>query len=369
MRTKALAFLLLAALVVPVAGGQTDAQAAADYRYPLHVEDEEGDQQGVGGTPGTANPENDILAFEVTDDDEVLVFRITMATLDFSLPAGDVTLTVQLDGPAGEDWEATVQYEDGGEGMEAGLDFSPGGGGDDDEPVPGMYAEAAPDEDAVYMFFPHEDTGINEGDTITFSSLDSGRGAGASASGRDTVDVSGITYTLARAALSDEGDGGDVTYAELDDPELELEFDEPTDGTWVYNWTSSWEHVTINYTVEADEGELEMLLMDADNRTLLQNAFRNSTENEITQTNATSGQWNITLRLEGFQGSFRLHIEEASDEPGPSPGDSPTGSPSPGSTPRGTPSPTDDGEAEDTPGPAASAVAVLLVAAALIRRR
>lgn len=364
-----LAVLTLALALACPAAAAPDAATAAAYTYPLRVEDPAGDQLGLAPVnppapnPGDANPENDVLAFEATNDATTLVVRYTMATVsDFTAP-GPVTLTLSLTGPADEDWEATISYGDGGSDP-AVADFDPASG-DDDVLVPGATAAVDAAASMVYLFVDLAEAGLAVGDAVKVDAVGCGKGVtvpGAGTvteNGRDTVDVTDVSYTVAGASST----GGEPlrVFKTANGTALREAFETPTNATVQYNVTSSFTVGRIGLDAEVLNGSVQVLVLDAGNATLA-NVTLDATGNQTLDfEDAEAGAWTVRLGFAGFAGSVNVTI---SPPPEPTPTESPSTSSESNST-----SAAPEKEDKGSPGLGLPLLLVATVAVALLVRR
>lgn len=116
--------------------------------------------------------------------------------------------------------------------------------------------------------------------------------------------------------------GGEDTVIEEtlegDQVDLEHEFTESTNVTYRYNWTAAAAgpyEASTNVSMEA--GSVEMVVMDADNQSVLNRSWEGQ-ENETTPLEeAVTGDWVINLTFKEAVGTFRLNISVPEDPQGP----------------------------------------------------
>lgn len=118
----------------------------------------------------------------------------------------------------------------------------------------------------------------------------------------------------------EEGQGAlpDVVYEDLPegDAVVEGEVDEPTTGTFIFNWTTDLESVLLEYAAEVVEGSVRLSVIDGAGEELMSADVTATVELNETL-DATPGDWQFVVEFDAFLGYFGFTATAAPTAPGP----------------------------------------------------
>ncbi|MES2153571.1 MAG: hypothetical protein V4510_00355 [bacterium] len=178
------------------------------------------------------------------------------------------------------------------------------------------------------------------------------------------VTVSGATTSGANHYASESGPSLHATLA----------LPTATTANYFYNWTTGFSAVEISYSAQPTAGSVHFLVLDADNKTLLDKALSAAEDRSVQVPAATAGVWHVSIQLTGFQGNATLVIVSSqltppsSSPPGGSSGPGPTDGGNPG-TPSGGSNPSPSQTSKGSPGIDAVLFAAVLAGSVLVARR
>lgn len=169
---------------------------------------------------------------------------------------------------------------------------------------------------------------------------------------------------------------GETHHEQIDDTAASIEhsFDEPTDDTYIHNWTTQWSNVTVSWETGPDtQGNATVSIRDGAETEQANLSLQADARDNLTIEGAAAGPWQIIIEYEAFNGTLRLDLAEWIPEtPGTPPTADENGQVGPDDEPPMT-NQTGDDDLEETgflPAPAVGVVIVLLLGAvALVRRR
>ena len=296
MRTPVVvALLALSMLVWPAhAGTQQDPE----------ITDAAGDQQlaGAAPDPGAVFNRGDVIRGWLTDDGALVTFHVQASN---SIGGGAAGVQTTL-------YQFFLHLSNGGTDFVAGARASSTG------VTPTGVASAARAAGAVLSVdIPRETLGVTEGGTLSKLWVE--------AEGR--LYSQDLPRTVSYDRAPNSGFGRDYVVAPPAPPVpegpaavaeaingsyalVELAFDQPDDGAYVFSWAGGNGTFDANYTIQGTTGTATLRILDPNNATVLQcPACSNGTAG--VQVVAGNGTWMLSLNTTGFIGNVTMSVGPA----------------------------------------------------------
>ncbi len=90
-----------------------------------------------------------------------------------------------------------------------------------------------------------------------------------------------------------------------------LEFDEATNETHQYNWTTTLTEGTFTYDANLTNGSVKFTVIDASDSNVVEGDLLESGNSSIEIADAAPGNWSVRVELIAFQGTFEFELGEA----------------------------------------------------------